>query len=614
MTSIYLLVQQSTTAPGISHPSANIRITITIGSISYRSVSVMGKRESTESNDWVDTEQREARGRHMRVDPAWNSKNWRSGDVLNTGHGGRVEEMPSSSTPTTPTRPARGASGSRTFGLPVQSLSPGTGLASNLMDLDLGFRTEELAGSGKHKAQSKEPSNNNAPPASEGRRQVGQQPGNNGMRPRDSRRRSHPNNTSSSSQRSNNNRNPVTGPDGLNLMLVSDTRFTEEGCGIHDNAFMNHIRAMICEAREAREVIELPNARAAESNEESPERFFGNQFAGQVIKRVRDDFEAAQKHNRDLRADNREYVDMLSRAELHNRDRGQRDQIDPRISAGLLDLDIPPRHIMLLMSKNLHTRYRTMWQIAGNMGLIPMNHVDKQDCTKYKVNLLSYGGFKCHRDRYELCTALAHSGSLRDDLAVGRSKYLDVWQAKVAKEENDNIDRAGLFKALFEEIYWMDYDTVEWIVTAADAMDVKPAQHWIHLIDHFIWALDVGHKQNFEKKKMQPPQALKQNLQPAKTRYNKWVDQLKGLVATQRQKDPDKLYHLTSAQVHDIREKTKDFYKDVTHANCLGAYWNRLHSIRCWKPAESLQREYRDLTEGHDPFGAPPVFPTTSAA
>ena len=76
-----------------------------------------------------------------------------------------------------------------------------------------------------------------------------------------------------------------------------------------------------------------------------------------------------------------------------------------------------------------------------------------------KIKMAHYGGFKPRKFRYDLCTALVHSGSLRDDLVVGKSNNFNVWQG----DGPGVVHRSALFQRLFDEIYSMDYDTAGWM-------------------------------------------------------------------------------------------------------------------------------------------------------
>lgn len=214
---------------------------------------------------------------------------------------------------------------------------------------------------------------------------------------------------------------------------------------------MDHVESLLGEARDERAVIDLPKVDVySESGEGAQDRFFGNQFAGEALKRVSDDFELMEMQVKDLKEQYMKGKDTIRELRL---------QEGSAIISDLPHLNIPAPHRMILMAKNLHLRYRTMWQMATNAGLIPAALEDsKHRQDSYEINLNDFGGFRPHKERYELCTALAHSGSLRDDLVVGKSQYLSVWH-----NDPHIFQRQQLYEKMFKELYCMDYETAAWI-------------------------------------------------------------------------------------------------------------------------------------------------------
>lgn len=231
------------------------------------------------------------------------------------------------------------------------------------------------------------------------------------------------------------------------FMVLTPQSFHQDLYRHNDGLFMGHIRECLTEARDDRAVIDMPYAGPSPSPG-GEDRFFGNQFAGEALLRVGDVFEAAERQAEAL-------TQRLEKAEDEIRDLRKKENAPEH-------LGIPDQHRANLMAKNLHMRYRNMWQMAANLDLIPPDMENYRDQKgRYAINVDDYGGFRHHKDRYDLCTALAHAGSLRDDLVAGTSQYFHVWHTDVKDR-----DRSRLFWNMFEEVYSLDYDTAQWIGNA----------------------------------------------------------------------------------------------------------------------------------------------------
>ncbi|OIW29347.1 hypothetical protein CONLIGDRAFT_701412 [Coniochaeta ligniaria NRRL 30616] len=386
------------------------------------------------------------------------------------------------------------------------------------------------------------------------------------------------------------------------FMVMTEHGFPKQIYDQGPGPFRQHVESILGEALTERAVIDLPKVGVySESGENAQDRFFGNQFAGEALKRVRDDFDL-------LESDNKAQKEQIIKDKDRVRELGLEE--GPEMSSDLPHLDIPARHRMILMAKNLHTRYRTMWQMATNAALIPATSESyKNQPRDFSINLQSYGGFKPHKDRYDLCTALAHSGSLRDDLILGKSRYFQVWQSDDHTLQGPS-PRQRLYEKMFQELYSMDYETADWIVNAADVEDVKPAQELIRLIDRFRYAMDVsykhahhGHKDSATGKTNQSmSRNTLNNYKSAETLYKNWAKGLKQLVADQQKKPSDQLYSLNASEKHKISHTTDQFYARVRPL--LAGNWDRLERLKAWKPTEALQRQYNSFQGKHDPFAA----------
>jgi hypothetical protein len=229
--------------------------------------------------------------------------------------------------------------------------------------------------------------------------------------------------------------NPDTSPDTMRqLMVVAERAYPYRLCDTDDAVghFMTHVKFILGEALSENAIVDIPK-----EFDEGYDRFFANRVAGEIVQRV-------GKSVTELR-------DMAN----------HRDPTEKHRS-----LDIPYEHQVSLMAKNLHTRYRNMWQLALNAGLIPATDPRQRDLEPPEVvTFRHYGGYAAHKSRYDLATGLGHAGCLRDDLAMIQSRYFEVWHAS---HTNSRLSvhpgvRKDLHRTLFETLYGLKVDEADWI-------------------------------------------------------------------------------------------------------------------------------------------------------
>jgi hypothetical protein len=199
---------------------------------------------------------------------------------------------------------------------------------------------------------------------------------------------------------------------------------------------------------------------------------FANTRAGDVIEKLSARVEELQETIEILQArraeDNR--IANERRAE-ENRIKNERRAEEKRIANERLkhqqredeQLRITKQDQNSLMIRQLHQRFRTVWQIAQNLGyfedIANTSKIGSQSLAGVFKNL---GGWDLHRKRYTLCTALGHGGDLKSDLLVGTSGYLATWHDSPDHAAHA-IQSEALYTRLFSLIYRMDYTEAQWI-------------------------------------------------------------------------------------------------------------------------------------------------------
>lgn len=206
--------------------------------------------------------------------------------------------------------------------------------------------------------------------------------------------------------------------------------------------FRDHMRTVTEEAKIPTRLVRIRN----EQDTADEDTLFSNMLGGELWDKLHPWISGLEEQLQ--KADER-----IAELESHVADLGDSDQH--------LNIAVPDR--IRLMAQHLHHRYRTMWQMAVNADIIPGNRPDlKQYKNHAGLEILNRHGDReplMHQNRYDLCTALAHGGNLRDDLLVGTSRYMEVWQ----DEKKPQRLRAGLFRELFERVYDLTYDEVQWL-------------------------------------------------------------------------------------------------------------------------------------------------------
>lgn len=180
---------------------------------------------------------------------------------------------------------------------------------------------------------------------------------------------------------------------------------------------------------------------------------FANTTAGDVIEKLSAEVEELKKTIKTLQSRRAEENRTANR-------RLQQQQTEDE------QLGIPKHDQNSLMIRQLHHRFRTVWQIAQNLGFFTNKPDPNQIGTQSMLNLFGdIGGWDLHKKRYSLCTALAHGGDLIADLLVGTSGYFPAWHGgstdyKYARHAEQS---ETLYTRLFELIYKMNYAEAQWI-------------------------------------------------------------------------------------------------------------------------------------------------------
>jgi hypothetical protein len=213
--------------------------------------------------------------------------------------------------------------------------------------------------------------------------------------------------------------------------------------------FRDHMRTVTEEAKIPERLVRIPN----EQDTAGEDILFSNTLGGELWDKMTPWISGLEEQLQKAHERIAELESHVADLGDHAADLGDSDQH--------LNIAVPDR--IRLMTHHLHHRYRTMWQMAVNADIISGNRPGLQQYTNHPgLKILSrHGDDKplMHKNRYDLCTALAHGGNLRDDLLVGTSRYMKVWQ----DTEMPPLLRADLFRELFERVYGLTYDEAQWL-------------------------------------------------------------------------------------------------------------------------------------------------------
>lgn len=123
-----------------------------------------------------------------------------------------------------------------------------------------------------------------------------------------------------------------------------------------------------------------------------------------------------------------------------------------------------------LMTRYLHHRYRTLWQMGRNTRQLPHKPLERASAANPPGARALHNHFfpgpkneyLLHKHRYELATALGHGGNLKADILVVTSDYVDHWHT-ASDLPNHALYSRIVCDRLFEKIYNLDIREAQWL-------------------------------------------------------------------------------------------------------------------------------------------------------